>query len=56
VSNAFNDIQEELRSQYAISYKPNDFLSDGRYRSIDIEAKNNKLRVRSRKGYFAPKS
>lgn len=56
VSNAFNDIQEELRSQYAIAYKPSDFVSDGRYRSIDIETKNNKLRVRSRKGYFAPKS
>lgn len=56
VANAFSDIQEELRSQYAIAYKPNDFVADGRYRSIDIETKNNKLKVRSRKGYFAPKS
>ena len=56
VANAFNDIQEELRSQYAISYKPADFISDGRYRSIEIDPKNNKLKVRSRKGYFAPKS
>jgi VWFA-related protein len=56
VANAFSDIQEELRSQYAIAYKPNDFVADGKYRSIDIETKNNKLKVRSRKGYFAPKS
>jgi VWFA-related protein len=56
VSNAFSDIQEELRSQYAIAYKPADFAADGRYRTIDIAAHNNKLRVRSRKGYFAPKS
>jgi VWFA-related protein len=56
VSNAFSEIQEELRSQYALAYKPADFTADGKYRSIDISAKNNKLRVRSRKGYFAPKS
>jgi Ca-activated chloride channel family protein len=56
VSNAFSEIQEELRSQYALAYKPADFNADGRYRSIDISARNNKLKVRSRKGYFAPKS
>jgi VWFA-related protein len=56
VSNAFLDIQEELRSQYAIAYKPADFAADGRFRSIEIGARNNKLHVRSRKGYFAPKS
>ena len=56
VSDAFSQIQEELRSQYAISYKPADFLADGKYRSIDIEAVNKKYKVRSRRGYFAPKT
>jgi VWFA-related protein len=56
VSNAFSEIQEELRSQYALAYKPSDFSSDGRYRSIQISAHNGKLKVRARKGYFAPKS
>jgi len=56
VADAFSQIQEELRSQYAVSYKPADFLTDGKYRSIDIEAVNKKYKVRSRKGYFAPKS
>ena len=56
VSDAFSQIQEELRSQYAVSYKPADFLTDGKYRSIDIEALNKKYKVRSRKGYFAPRS
>ena len=55
VANAFAEIQDELRSQYAISYKPADFRPDGRYRSIEILAQNKNLRVRSRKGYFAPK-
>jgi len=55
VANAFAEIQDELRSQYALSYKPADFKSDGRYRTIEIVALEKKnLRVRSRRGYFAP--
>jgi Ca-activated chloride channel homolog len=55
VANAFAAIQEELRSQYAISYKPADFIADGRYRSVDIQTVGQKgLRVRSRHGYYAP--
>ena len=55
VANAFAAIQEELRSQYAISYKPADFITDGRYRSVEILAQGQKgLRVRSRRGYYAP--
>lgn len=55
VANAFSDIQDELRSQYALSYKPADFKLDGRYRSIQITAANKKYRIRARQGYFAPK-
>lgn len=56
VANAFSEIQDELRSQYLLSYKPADFKSDGRYRSIDIVAQNQKnLKVRARKGYYAPR-
>jgi VWFA-related protein len=55
VANAFASIQEELRSQYAIAYKPADFKADGRYRTIEIAAVSQKnLHIRSRKGYFAP--
>jgi VWFA-related protein len=55
VANAFTEIQDELRSQYAISYKPADFLSDGKYRKIEILAENKKYHVRARKGYYAPR-
>ena len=55
VVNAFAEIQEELRSQYAVSYKPADFKADGHYRTIEIVALDHKsLRVRSRRGYYAP--
>jgi VWFA-related protein len=57
VSDAFTDIQSELRSQYAISYHPTDFVADGRYRTIDIDAAGKKsLKVRAKKGYYAPKN
>ena len=55
VANAFSEIQDELRSQYAVSYVPADFKKDGRYRSIDITADNKKYKVRARKGYYSPK-
>lgn len=55
VVRAFTLIREELRSQYALSYKPANFDADGHYRRIDIQVRNDKnLVIRARKGYFAP--
>jgi VWFA-related protein len=55
VTNAFAEIQEELRSQYDVSYKPIDFKSDGHFRTIEIVANDRKnFRVRARRGYYAP--
>jgi VWFA-related protein len=55
VANAFAEIQEELRSQYAVSYKPADFKADGHFRTIEIVASDRKnFRVRARRGYYAP--
>jgi VWFA-related protein len=54
VSDAFSQIQDELRSQYAISYKPADLQPNGKYHTIQILADNKKYKVRARKGYYAP--
>jgi VWFA-related protein len=55
VAAAFASIQEELRSQYAVSYKPAAFRPDGHYRTIEVQAQNLKgLRIRNRKGYRSP--
>jgi Ca-activated chloride channel homolog len=54
VSNAFTEIQEALRSQYALAYIPEDFRSDGRYRTIQIQADQKQYHVRARRGYYAP--
>jgi Ca-activated chloride channel family protein len=55
VSDSFLSIQEELRSQYAVAYRPANFVADGRYRTIEILAQDKGLKVRTRKGYYAPK-
>ena len=55
VANAFAEIQQELRSQYALSYRPADFKADGHFRTIEIVANDHKnLRVKARRGYYAP--
>ena len=54
VSDAFLQIQDELRSQYAVSYKPADLEANGKYHAVQILADNKKYKVRSRKGYYAP--
>lgn len=54
VADAFSAIQDELRSQYFLAYKPSDFLADGRFRAIDIVADKKNLHIRAKKGYFAP--
>jgi Ca-activated chloride channel homolog len=53
-THSFAAIEDELRSQYAVSYKPSDFDADGRYRSIQITAIKKDLQVRARRGYYAP--
>ena len=55
IKNSFAAIEDELRSQYVVSYRPADFDADGRYRSIEITAVKKDLQVRARKGYFAPR-
>jgi VWFA-related protein len=55
VTDAFASIQDELRSQYAMTYRPADFVADGHFRTIEILAQQKAFHVRTRKGYYAPK-
>jgi Ca-activated chloride channel homolog len=55
IKSSFAAIEDELRSQYVISYHPADFEADGRYRPIEITSIKKDLQVRARKGYYAPK-
>jgi Ca-activated chloride channel homolog len=55
ITHSFAAIEDELRSQYVVSYHPADFDADGRYRTIEISALKKDLQVRARKGYYAPR-
>jgi Ca-activated chloride channel family protein len=55
IKNSFAAIEDELRSQYIISYHPADFEANGHYRPIEITALKKDLQVRSRRGYYAPR-
>jgi len=55
MSTSFKGIEEELRSQYALTYTPADFKYDGAFRSIYLYCNDRRYVVRAKKGYFAPK-
>src|SRR6201997_1969496 len=54
ITHSFPATEDELRSQYVVSYKPADFDANGRFRSIEISSLKKDLQVRARRGYFAP--
>jgi Ca-activated chloride channel family protein len=55
MASSFKDIEEELRSQYALAYTPADFKFDGAFRSIYLYCNDRRYMARAKKGYFAPR-
>jgi VWFA-related protein len=55
LAQAFDEISEELRSQYMLGYYPTNNTHDGKFRKIKVETTNRDLKVLARKGYYAPK-
>jgi Ca-activated chloride channel homolog len=55
IANHFKEIQDELRSQYNLVYKPADFRMDGAFRPIYLFCLDRRYVVRAKKGYFAPR-
>jgi Ca-activated chloride channel homolog len=51
----FSQLTSVLRAQYALSYYSKNEGHDGTYRSLKVNIKNPDLKVRTRKGYYAPK-
>jgi VWFA-related protein len=53
---SFENIANELRHQYSISYRPDPLKTDGLFHAIDVRVKDRKnLLVNVRRGYYAPK-
>jgi Ca-activated chloride channel family protein len=53
LNQSFQDIGDELRNQYTITYSPTNFVANGKYHRIKIEIPNRSYQVRARRGYFA---
>ena len=54
LSDIYDQLQQELRSQYVIAYTSTNPNRDGGFRKVEIRIKDRKdLKVQARKGYYA---
>ena len=49
----FEEIQEEMRNQYALGYTPENPARDGSFHRLDVRTRQKDLKVQARKGYYA---
>jgi VWFA-related protein len=55
LAKAFDEISEELRSQYILGYSPTNITRDGTYRKVRVEVTSQPdTKILSTKGYYAP--
>ena len=52
LEDAFDQIQDELRTQYLVSYTPVNKTADGKFRKINLDCGKG-LDIQARKGYYA---
>src|SRR5271163_2163503 len=50
---AFDQISQELRSQYNIGYVPTNSKRDGSFRKVEIKPKQSDYKIQARSGYYA---
>ena len=53
LSEAFTQLQQEMRSQYAIGWTPFSDKKDGSYHKTEVKLADKNLKVQARKGYYA---
>lgn len=51
---AFDELTEELRSQFVLGYYPTNTKRDGTFRKIQVEINRPDTKVLARRGYYAP--
>lgn len=52
LEDAFDQIQDELRTQYLLSYTPKDLEFNGKFRTINLDCGKG-IKIQARKGYYA---
>ena len=56
LAQSFENIANEMRHQYSLTYSPDPLRADGLFHEVDVKVRNKKeMVVRARKGYYAPK-
>lgn len=56
LNEAFIELEQDMRQQYLLAYEPKNEASDGSFRKIEIRVASRKeVRIRHRRGYYAPK-
>jgi VWFA-related protein len=55
LDDAFKELQDEMRSQYAIAYTSTNPEQDGAFRKLIVKVADKNLKVQVRKGYYAVK-
>ena len=53
LNDIFNQIQEEMRSQYSIGFSSTNERKDGSFRKLEIHTNDKTMKVQTRKGYYA---
>lgn len=53
LKDAFNQISQELRSQYNLGYTPTNPNRDGSFRKVEIKPKQGDYKIQARAGYYA---
>jgi VWFA-related protein len=54
LDSAYEKVLAEIKAQYHLGYLPTNAAQDGHWRKVDIKLNRSDLKVRTRKGYFAP--
>jgi len=55
LEDCFKELQDEMRSQYSISYESTNAVQDGTFRKLTLKLADKNLKVQARKGYYAVK-
>src|SRR5213593_4387485 len=53
---SFQDISEELRSQYRIAYRSSNARADGTFRKVRVDVSDKRFKAKTRNGYYAPRA
>jgi len=54
LTEAFQEVDQELRSQYNLTYVPTNKRKNSEFREIKIKVSRDSVNIRHRRGYFAP--